>query len=127
MQEQISYEYTVIRWVPRVERAEFLNIGVILFCKQRKFLAMRFQLDSEKINLFSSEVDFDFLEKQLQAFQLICSGDKQGGAMAKETINYRFRWLAANRSTIIQCSKVHPGLCDDPEFTLNDLFHKMVL
>lgn len=127
MQELLLYEYAVIRLVPCVERAEFINIGVILFCKQNKFLDLRFHLDETKINLFTSDLDLPFIKQQVDAFKMICWGAKQGGSMAKEPINYRFRWLAANRSTIIQFSKIHSGLTNDPESTLNDLLEKMVL
>lgn len=127
MQEQKSYEYTVIRLVPCVERAEFLNIGVMLYCREKKFLDLRFHLDETKIQSFSPDLDLDFIEQQLIAFGLICAGAKEGGLLAQEPINYRFRWLAANRSTILQCSKVHTGLTKDPKGTLNDLLRKMVL
>jgi len=110
-----------------VERAEFLNIGVLLFCSQKKFLGIRFHLDEQKINCFSTDVELPFIHQQLSAFELICKGARQGGALAQESIAYRFRWLASNRSTILQCSKIHPGFCKDPEVTLNDLFEKMVL
>lgn len=126
MQEQKSYEYTVIRLVPCVERAEFINIGAMLYCREKKFLDLRFHLDEKKINSFSPDLDLDFIEQQLIAFGFICAGAKQGGLLAQEPINYRFRWLAANRSTILQCSKVHTGLTKDPEGTLNDLLRKMV-
>lgn len=127
MQEQKSYEYTVIRLVPCVERAEFVNIGVMLYCREKKFLDLRYHLDEHKINCFSADLDLQFIEMQLKAFGFICFGSKEGGMLAQEPINYRFRWLAANRSTIIQCSKVHTGLTKDPKLTLDDLLHKMVL
>lgn len=127
MRDQVLFEYAVIRLVPRVERAEFLNVGVVLFCAQKRFLSLRFKLDEVRINAFSADVDMDFIRRQLLAFELICNGAEEGGAIAQESISYRFRWLTANRSTILQFSKVHPGFCKDPSEELVELFRKLVL
>ncbi len=127
MQERLLFEYAIIRLMPRVEREEFLNIGVILYCSSKRFLKMKFHLDQAKINMLCEDVDLSLIKKQLEAFQTICAGNRKGGTLEQEPINYRFRWLSANRSTIIQFSKVHPGLCLNPEDKLNHLFEQMVL
>lgn len=130
MPEHLLYEYAVMRLVPYVERAEFLNIGVLLFCAQKRFLSLRFEVNETRIRCFSpreASVFISLAQQQMTAFSEICKGSVSGGSLSQETLAYRFRWLAANRSTIIQSSKVHPGFCKDPERKLEDLFEKMVL
>lgn len=126
MQDQNLFEYAVIRVVPKVEREEFFNVGVILFAKKKKFLQLRFQLDQVKLRTFNSELDREEIEAYLQAFEHICAGDPAGGPIAKLDQPSRFRWLTAARSTIIQCSKVHPGFCEDPRGALDKLFATLV-
>ncbi len=127
MQNKVTYEFAVIRLVPKVEREEFLNIGVILFSKRKKFLGMKYRIDEKRIRSFSDEVDTDMIRKYLEAWELICKGDPEGGCIGKLEPASRFRWLVATRSTIIQSSKTHPGLCDDPEKVLENLFQMYVL
>ena len=127
MQNRETYEFAVIRLVPKVEREEFLNIGVILFSKRKKYLGIRYNIDKERIHSFSSEVDTDAIHKYLEAWELICKGEPNGGSIGKFERASRFRWLVASRSTIIQSSKTHPGLCHDPEKVLEDLFKRYVL
>ena len=127
MQDKVTYEFAVIRLVPKVERDEFINIGVILFSKPKKYLAMRYKVDEKRIRAFSDEVDIEAVKDYLAAWERICQGAPQGGEIGKLALPERFRWLAAARSTIIQSSKTHPGLCHDPEEVLESLFRRYVL
>ena len=127
MQEQYLFEYAVIRIVPRVEREEFLNVGVILFCKRPVYLGVRFHLDEEKIKKLSAETDIDCLRDALNSLQKIAAGDAEGGPIARLDAAGRFRWLTATRSTMLQTSKVHPGLSADPGKMINNVFEKLVL
>lgn len=127
MQERHLYEYAVIRFVPRVEREEFLNIGVVLYCKSERFLEAAFTLDEKRLKLFSESFDIQEVEDNLRAFEKICLGGANGGSIGVLPIAERFRWLTATRSTIIQCSKVHPGFCEVPGKTLLKLHKKLVL
>jgi hypothetical protein len=127
MKEKKLFEYAVIRVVPRVEREEFLNVGVILYCRQTKFLQTIYSLDKERLNAFSPEMNIDEIEKYLLAFEMISQGSQEAGPIGKLDPASRFRWLTATRSTLLQCSKVHPGLCSDPEEALAKLFREMVL
>lgn len=126
MRESNLFEYAVIRYVPRPEREEFLNIGVILYCPSRKFLHMKFALHKERIEMFYEKADIDELEKFLAAFKEVCCGSSPDSPIAKLDIANRFRWLTATRSTIVQTSKVHPGLCDDPMEKLEQLHEQLV-
>lgn len=127
MQENLLFEYAVIRIVPRVEREEFLNVGVILFCAKQKFLQAQFKLNENRIRNFCSEIDIEQLEDHLKTFEKVCRADADGGPIAKLPIAERFRWLCATRSTIVQTSKVHPGFTLDAEETLVKLFKQLVL
>ena len=127
MQNRFEFEYAFIRYVPRVEREEFINVGVILFCKKKNFLSVRYHLDEERICSFSKDVDIHQLEQYLKSWDLISRADKSGGFIANLDISSRFRWMTAARSTILQPSNVHSGLCLDPDKMLNDLFRKFVL
>jgi hypothetical protein len=127
MQEKHLYEYSVIRVVPRVEREEFLNVGIIVFCKKAKFIKMLYTVNVAKMELFSGDLDLEQLELNLESFEKIAHGTKQGGPIAQFDIPSRFRWLTALRSSAIQTSRPHPGLCDDLEKTIQRLFEDMVL
>lgn len=127
MQDKNLYEYAVIRVVPRVEREEFVNAGIIVFCKKAKFIKMLYKMDEKKLLCFSEELDFEQLQKNLQAFQSIAEGKKEGGPIAQMDIPSRFRWLTAIRSSVIQTSRPHPGLCDDLENTAIRLFSELVV
>ena len=120
------FEYAVIRVVPRVEREEFMNIGVILYCSGQKFLNTLFALDEKRLQALYSDIDITELEEHLNAFKRICDGVKEGGPIASLDPASRFRWLTATRSTVIQTSKVHPGFCIDPDKTLKKLFTELV-
>src|SRR6187431_787278 len=113
------FDYAVIRVVPRVEREEFINVGVIVFCKAEKFLKVKFLLDTNRLLAFSPELDLNAVEENLKALEQICMGTKAGGAIAELDIASRFRWLTATRSTVIQTSKVHPGYTGNAAETLD--------
>jgi hypothetical protein len=127
MQGKKLFEYAVIRVVPRVEREEFLNVGVILYCREQKFLQTIYQLNEQRIHNFCDKIDIKELENHLKNFDLISQGKSNSGPIGKLPIAERFRWLTATRSTIVQTSKVHPGFCDDAGETLNKLFNQLVL
>ncbi|HUZ61084.1 MAG TPA: DUF3037 domain-containing protein [Hanamia sp.] len=127
MQENQLFEYAVIRLVPRVEREEFLNIGVILYCAKQKFLGVIFELNEKKLKYFSPDIDIEEIADHLKTFEKICRGDIDGGAISKLIAAERFRWLTATRSTILQTSKVHPGFTKDAGETLQKLFSQLVV
>lgn len=127
MQEKHLYEYAVIRVVPRVEREEFLNVGIILFCKRAKFIKMLFVVEKSKIQLFSSELDLEQLQLNLESFQKVAHGLKNGGPIAQFELSERFRWLTALRSSAIQTSRPHSGFSNNLEHTTKRLFEEMVL
>jgi hypothetical protein len=127
MQEKHLFEYAVIRVVPRVEREEFLNVGIILFCKSKRFLACRHLLDKEKLQVLCPTLDCGDVEGHLQSFENICKGVQGSSPISRLDMPSRFRWLTATRSTIVQTSKVHPGLSADLQQTLTKLFEQLVL
>lgn len=127
MQENYLYEYAVIRVVPRVEREEFINVGVILYCPKQGFLQSRYLLDHNRLQAFSGKIDISELEEYLAALNKICAGGKNGGTIGSLPIASRFRWLTATRSTVVQASKVHPGFCQSAAETLERLFNQLVI
>lgn len=127
MHDNHLFEYAVIRVMPRVEREEFLNVGVILYCQKHRFLQMMYTLDATKIHALCEKVDTEEIEEHLQAFDKICRGAADGGPIAQLELPLRFRWLTAARSTVVQTSRVHPGLCVDPAETLKKLHAQLVL
>lgn len=126
MQENYLFEYSVIRIVPQVEREEFLNAGVILYCAGKKFLKAIITLDKHRIQVFCPKLDIAELGEYTNAFIAICQGGNQGGAIGKLILSERFRWLTARRSTVLQTSMVHPGFCADPDEMLYKLFSELV-
>jgi hypothetical protein len=126
MQEKNLFDYAVIRVVPRVEREEFLNVGVIVYCREQQFLKVKYSLDKQRLLAFFPELELDVVETNLRAMEQICLGTKEGGPIATQDKASRFRWLTATRSTIIQHSKVHPGYTGDAEKTLEKLFEQLV-
>jgi Protein of unknown function (DUF3037) len=127
MQDKYLYEYAVIRVVPRVEREEFLNVGIILYCSKQGFLEAKIQVNEERLKAFSCTTEILELQKYLHTWERICRGGKEGGTIGLLSIASRFRWLTATRSTIVQTSKVHPGFCDNASETLECLFQALVL
>ena len=120
------FEYAVIRVVPRVEREEFINVGIILYCRAQGFLQTRYLLNEARLLTFSAELTIDELYERLSAFERICAGKAAGGPIGRLSIAERFRWLTAIRSTVVQTSPVHPGLCIDAGETLAQLFTQLV-
>lgn len=127
MQDKHLFEYAIIRLVPKVEREEFLNVGVILYCKSSRFLKMTMTINPQRLLAFAPDLDLRVVEQNLQAFAQICAGGKAGGPIGQQSIADRFRWITAMRSTILQTSRVHPGFCTDPQDTLERLHRELVL
>ena len=126
MQENHLFEYAVIRVVPRVEREEFLNVGVILYCKKPAFLKAVYTFSEERLLFLCPEMDIEEVRCHLAAFEQIAHADPAGGPIAQLDMASRFWWLTAKRSTIVQTSAVHPGLSKDPEKTLEKLKGELV-
>jgi len=103
MSNKLVYEYAIIRYVPKVEREEFMNIGVLLFCKRKRFLQMRYQLNEVRLCSMYAQAPLNQLHAHMQAWAAVCKGAPEGGRIGEQEIGYRFRWLASNRSSIIQC------------------------
>ena len=127
MQHKSLFEYAVIRIVPRVEREEFLNVGVVLYCADQKFLKAIFEINEPRVKAFYAETNIELLHSYLCAFKLICGGDLSGGPISQLPVAERFRWLTAARSTMLQTSSVHSGLCIDAAETLESLYNRLVL
>ncbi|MCX6217175.1 DUF3037 domain-containing protein [Spirosoma sp.] len=121
------FEYAVIRVMPRVEREEFINVGVIVYCRSLGFLKTLYTLNETRLHALSADLDIDEVRERIQAFEKICAGRREGGTIGQLGIAERFRWLTATRSTIVQSSPVHPGLCTDAGETLTKLFEQLVL
>ena len=126
MHEKHLYEYAVIRVVPRVEREEFINVGLIMFSKRAKFLKARYLINEEKLKLYTTELEMESLRDNLAAFDRICSGAKDGGVIASFDMIERFRWLVAVRSTSIQTSRSRTGFSENLDLTFDRLFHELV-
>lgn len=127
MKDKDLFEYAVIRTVPRVEREEFLNVGVVVYCRDQKFLKARFEVNKDRIRAFSPNINMQQVEEYLKAFGQICEGNPKVGAIGLLHIAERFRWLTAPRSTILQTSAVHSGFCINAEKKLNELYQRLVL
>lgn len=126
MQEDKIYEYAVIRLVPKVEREEFFNIGLVMFSKREKFIKVEFYLCPDKFKYMHSKLDYDDITKNLESFKNIAEGKKEGGPIALLETPERFRWLTAVRSAVVQTSRPHPGKSKDLEQTFGKLFEELV-
>jgi len=126
MQQKLQYEYAIVRVVPVVEREEFVNAGVILFCRKAKFIRMKYHLPLDKLLALRPDAEVEEIRKNLEAFRIIAYGEKEGGPIASLDPAERFRWLSAVRSASIQTSIPHTGLSADLEKTFNSLFDEMV-
>jgi hypothetical protein len=127
MRERSPFQYTILRVVPRIERGERMNVGVVLFCRQRRFLAARIELDEARLAAFAPACDPAEVRPHLDAIAAVVAGDAEsGGALARLSASDRFGWVAAQSSTMIQPSEVHTGLTDDPARTLEHLFSSLV-
>lgn len=126
MQEQHLFEYAVIRVVPKVEREEFLNVGVILFCKKQGYLRTAVALNEEKLEAIAPFLEKDEIAAYLHALQIIAHGEKGSGPIGQLDAAARFRWLTATRSTVIQTSRIHPGFCSELDTALDKLMAQYV-
>jgi hypothetical protein len=124
--ERAAFDYAIVRVVPRVERGEFLNVGVILFSSTRAFLGARIELDRERLMALAPGVDLAVVESYLEAIPKICAGGGEAGSIGALPQRARFHWLVAPRSTIIQTSEVHSGVAEEPQTALDGLFEKLV-
>lgn len=126
MQEDKIYEYAVIRLVPKVEREEFFNIGLVMFSKKEKYIRVEFYLCPDKFRLMHSKLDYEDIIQNLESFQKIANGEKDAGPIAQLDIPERFRWLTAVRSSVVQTSRPHPGKSKDLDKTFGKLFEELV-
>ena len=126
MQDHCSYDYAVVRVVPRVDREEFVNAGVIVSCPARGFLEARIDLDEARLLALDATVDLDAVRANLASIPIICAGGPNAGPIGKLSTRERFHWLTAPRSTIIQTSRVHPGRCTSPGDVIEHLLNVMV-
>ena len=127
MPEKYLYEYSVIRILPVVEREEFINVGIILVCKQEGFIKVLYQLDEVKIHAFCKDLDIEQIKLNLESFEKIAIGDTINGSITSLDIASRFRWLTAVRSSAIQTTRPHPGISNNLEKTATRLFKELVL
>ena len=126
MQDKVVYEYAVIRVVPKVEREEFINVGLILFSKRRRFIRFEYQIPEAKIQAFCQEFDLTQVKENLESFAKICSGAKDGGPIAQLEADEKFRWITAIKSSSIQSSRPHPGFSTDLNTTFDKLYEELV-
>ena len=126
MRELCSFDYSVVRVVPRVDRGEFVNVGVILFCSTRAFLDARIELNRARLLALAPDLDLAAVESHLEVIPRVCRGGKEAGPIGELPQRARFHWLVAPRSTVIQMSPVHSGVHRDPEAAMGALMEKLV-
>ncbi len=126
MPEMHSFDYVLLRLAPHVEREEFVNVGTILFCRTLRFLGCRVYLDEARLAALAPAFDVAAARAHVDLTPLLCAGGPAAGAIGALDQAERFRWLASPRSTVVQVSPVHGGLCDDPQAALDDLFQRLV-
>ena len=126
MPDKFRYDYAVVRVVPKVDREEFINAGVIVSCPDLSFLEARIKLDESRLLALDPTVDLDLVKKHLASIPTICRGGDGAGSIGQLPQRQRFHWLVAPRSTVIQTSPVHTGRCSDPTAALEHLLAKMV-
>lgn len=122
MQEKHLYEYAILRVVPRVEREEFINVGVLLCCKKKNFLRCKIHLENSKLLALDPEADLSVISDYLESLEKICEGNNQHSPISLQDSASRFRWLTAQRSSMLQTSRPHGGLSEDLEKTLEELY-----
>lgn len=125
--ENLLYEYAVVRFVPAVERSEFINVGLIMMCKRHRWIRFKTLISESKFACFKSELSLDCLQRQLHQFEMVANGDANAGPIAGFTVEERFRWLTAEKSACLQTSRPHPGITDNLESTFNRLFSEQVM
>lgn len=122
-----SFDYAIVRVVPRVERGEFINAGVIVFCLEHKFLEARIKVDEARLKALWPHIDLELVRRHLEAIPRIAAGDHAAGPIARLSLRERFHWLVSPRSTIIQVSPVHTGVCEErPEGVLDELAKRLL-
>jgi len=121
-----AFQYTILRLVPRVDRGECINVGVVLFCPQRRFLAARIELDERRLQALAPGLESATVSPHLDAVAAVLAGEQSAGPLAQLSASERFGWVAATSSTMIQPSSVHTGLTGDPQGTLEHLFRSLV-
>jgi Protein of unknown function (DUF3037) len=124
--DRATYDYAIIRVVPKVEREEFINVGVVVSCPTRGFLEARIELDEQRLRAIDPTLDVDTIRAHLATIPAVCAGGEQAGPIAQLSQRERFHWLVAPRSTIIQTSPVHTGCCKEPAAVLERLLDTMV-
>jgi hypothetical protein len=124
--EKVTFEYAAVRVVPLVERGEFINVGVLLSCPSHRFLEARIEVDWERLKVFAPFLDLALVEEYLATLPLVCGGGKSAGPIGQLPQRARFHWLVAPRSTIVQISPVHSGLCHTPSLALEHLMNVLV-
>lgn len=122
----LAYDYAIVRVVPRVDRGEFINAGVIVSCAATRFLAARIELDERPLLALDPQADLPTLRAALEAIPLACAGGPAAGAIGRLSVRERFHWLVAPRSSSVQTSPVHTGLCSDPAGAIEHLMARMV-
>lgn len=126
MHDKHLYEYAVIRVVPKVEREEFINVGLMLYSKRQKYLRIQYHIPVEKISTFCTEFDLEQLQINLDSFVAICEGKKNAGPIAQFEKDERFRWISAIKSSSIQTSRPHSGFSEDLDKTFEKLYNELV-
>jgi hypothetical protein len=121
-----TYDYAIVRVAPRVEREEFVNAGIILFCRTRDYLEARVELDAARLAALAPDLDVPDVQRHLASIPRVCAGGPDSGPIGRLTQSQRFNWLVAPRNTVIQTSPVHAGLCDDPAAALERLMSCLV-
>ncbi|RIW17049.1 DUF3037 domain-containing protein [Algoriphagus lacus] len=120
------FEYAVIRLVPKVEREEFVNVGVVMCCKRQNYIKSQIELDEQKVQALDPEVDLELLKSYLDSFDKVCKGENSENPISLQDAASRFRWLTAARSSILQTSRPHSGFSEDLDQTLKSLFEQYV-
>ncbi len=121
------YEYAVVRFVPKVEREEFINVGLIMMCKRQRWIRFEYLLNSQRFQAFDGPISIDEVESHLQAFLKVATGDKSAFELGALPVEERFRWLTAVRSSCLQTSRPHPGITPDLNLTFSTLFTELVM
>ena len=126
MQDKHLYEYAVVRYVPKIEREEFINVGLVMMCKRKRWLKIAIEPNFDKINALGASHTRQELSSQLDSYRKIAGGENDGGSIGTLDVTERFRWLSAIKSACIQTSRPHPGLCEDLDVTFDRLFNELV-